>query len=92
MYLIKYFCKPFVCGCKDFVRSKETIEEEQMANHCWKEEILLVVVSKEGHWMLRNREEKEDIIFISKPFFPLVIVLKKAKDILTKIKINLCVF
>jgi len=53
MYLIKDFCKPYVCGCKDFVRGKarkrEIIEEEQMANHSWKEEILFVIVTEEEH-------------------------------------------
>jgi len=53
MYLINFFCKPFVCGSKDFVRGKarerEIIEEEQMANHPWKEEILFVIVTKEEH-------------------------------------------
>jgi len=43
-------------------RGREIIEEEQMANHYLKEDILFLVVIKEGHWMLK------DIIFISKPF------------------------
>jgi hypothetical protein len=33
-----------------------------MVNHCWKEEILSVVVTEEGHWMLRDREEEEEDI------------------------------
>jgi hypothetical protein len=35
-----------------------------MANHSWKEEILFVVVGEEGHWIFRDREEKEDTILI----------------------------
>jgi hypothetical protein len=50
-------------------KRREIIEGEQMANHSWKEEILFVVVGEEWHWMFRDREEKEDTIFISKLFF-----------------------
>jgi len=50
-------------------KRREIIEGEQMANHSWKEEILFVVVGEEGHWIFRDREEKEDTIFISKLFF-----------------------
>ncbi len=39
-----------------------------MANHYWKEDILFLVVMEERHWMLKDREEDEDIVFISKPF------------------------
>jgi hypothetical protein len=64
VHLIKDFCKPFVCGCKDFVRGKEgerLLKRSKMGNHSWKEEILFVfvVVTEEEHWMLREREEEE---------------------------------
>jgi hypothetical protein len=49
-------------------RGRKITEEEQMANHYWKEDILFLVVMEERHWMLKDKEEDEDIVFISKPF------------------------
>jgi hypothetical protein len=71
-------------------RGRKIIEEEQMANHYWKEDILFLVVMEERHWMLKDREEDEDIVFISKPFIFLFWLqfLKKVKDILKQMKIK----
>jgi hypothetical protein len=56
MYLIKDFCKPFfwqtIClwlqRLCERQSEREIIEEEQMANHSWKE-ILFVIVTEEEH-------------------------------------------
>jgi hypothetical protein len=57
-----FFCKPFVCGCKDFVRGKEG--ERLLKRRKWltilgRRRFLFVAVTEEEHWMDALETEKK---------------------------------